>query len=62
MTETSLIEKLRELGDHRQKVGQQPEQLAQQATFLDGQLALLVDLLGGPERVKALLEQPQPTE
>lgn len=61
MNETALLEKLRELGDLREKVARSLADLATRATFLDGQIAVLVDLLGGPEKVKALLEQP-PTE
>ena len=62
MSETTLLEKLRELGDAREKVARSLADLSTRATFLDGQIALVVELLGGPEKVKALLEETPPAE
>ena len=58
MDESTLLGKLRELGDQRERVNRSLADLSAQATFLDGQIALLVDLLGGPERVRSLLQKP----
>ena len=58
MDESTLLGKLRELGEQRERVNRSLADLSAQATFLDGQIALLVDLLGGPERVRSLLQAP----
>ena len=58
MDESTLLGKLRELGEQRERVNRSLADLSAQATFLDGQIALLVDLLGGPERVRCLLQEP----
>ena len=55
MTETDLLAKLRELGEQRERINQDLAQLSARGVFVDGQIAFAVELLGGPEKVKALL-------